>query len=112
MDEKAMRWVSWARGLGDIDSAGESELGDAFADVLNGFGYSIGDVSRMDWLAAAVLVEHGACLREYVERFGGDLSLELRALEADAVAAMNGDPPTDASRRHDIRSPGFRPSVC
>ena len=61
--------------------------------------------------AAAVLVEFDVALREYVERFGGDLRRELEAAEADARAALSGEPATEESLRHCIRHPGYRPAL-
>lgn len=100
--ERAIRWVTSARGLAEDDDTG-------LASFLARFGYGVADVARMDWLAAAVLLECGDALRDYVERSGGDLRRELEAADADAAAAMNGDPPTEASLRHDLRHRGYRP---
>lgn len=102
--ESAIRWVASARGLRE-DAPADDDA--PLAEFLARFGYEVDDVKRMDWLAAAVLVERGGGLRDYVERFG-DLAGELRAAAAEAQAAMNGDPPTDASLRHDLRSREYR----
>lgn len=109
MRETAIRWVSTARGVGEKDESGDGL--DGLAAFLESFGYDIQDLKRMDWLAAAVLVECGCGLREYVERFDGDLARELQAADADAKAAMHGGLPTDASFRHDIRFCGYRPAL-
>lgn len=109
--ETAIRWVSSIRGVREDVPPSDDDGIDGLEAFLDRFGYEVDDVRRLEWLAAAVLVECGGALRDYVLRFGGDLARELEAAEAEAKAAMNGDPPTEESFRHELRHRGYRPAL-